>query len=248
MRSNGRDWSRHQARTDVELIADDVDYIMARCTIGWSYRDAWYAWNFMNIKAAEKLFGAYHVLWPENNDPKREAQWFAQNWTVDGEVPDFVICDDELMQERTPANVLEQCRILAFEVGDLFGAAPRIYTGSWFWNRLPSPGGWENQFPLIEAEYLTPPLRYPRVWRTGEDPQPPKAPGLLARGWDDWWMWQWTSKMEGVGVESKTQDADVFNGTYQQLLESLDLAQPPLTYNQKTDILWSHHPELHSIL
>ena len=26
MRSNGRDWSRHQGRTDVELIADDVDF------------------------------------------------------------------------------------------------------------------------------------------------------------------------------------------------------------------------------
>ena len=25
MRSNGRDWSRHQGRTDVELIAEELD-------------------------------------------------------------------------------------------------------------------------------------------------------------------------------------------------------------------------------
>ena len=225
-RSNGRDWSRYQGRTDVEMVADDIDFLMARCTIGWSYRDQWYAWNLQQAKAANIIFGAYHVLWPANNDPKREAKWFADNWTVDGEAPDFVVCDDELMHNKSPANVLNQCRVLALEVSDLFGAPTRIYTGSWFWNQLPSPGGFEDQFPLIEAEYLIPPVRYPRVWHTGEDPQQPKEPAVLGRGWDDWWMWQWTSKMEPVGVESKSQDADVYNGTLQQLKEDLAIVKP----------------------
>jgi len=257
MRANLVDWSRHQGKTDVELLEDLIDGVIARCTIGWSYKDAWYIHNFMHTKAIPgKLFGAYHVLWPENRDPKREARWFKSQASVDGVWPDFIVCDDELMQGLPAHDVLRQCEVLAKECGNLFGVVPRIYTGSWFWNGAnhlgpATPGGWEHQFPLIEAEYLSVPLiyngrpRWPRTWRFGEEPQPPIAPKVLGRGWQEWWMMQWTSKLEPIGVQSKSQDGCVYNGTLNELIIELGIKEPPLMYEQKTDILWEAHPELH---
>lgn len=249
MRARGLDWSRYQKQTDISQLIDKVDFVVPRCTIGWSYLDSWYYHNFTTVKDAGKIIGAYHVLWPENQDPKREAQWFLKNAVVEGVVPDFVVCDIELMHGLSPANVLEQCRVLVNEVGDLFGLVPRIYTASWYWNEKDylgpvTPAGWENKFPLIEAEYLTPPLRYPRVWKFGEEPQD-SEPAILSRGWDNWWMWQWTDRIEPIGVSSKQQDADVYNGTLEELRADLGIGAPQLTDKEKLERLWDAHPELH---
>jgi len=245
------DHSRHQGQTDPEVLADHVDGVILRCTIGWSYLDPWYIYSFKRWKAIpDKIVAAYHVLWPENEDPKREARWFRSNAIVDGVAPDFVVCDDELMHGLSPANVLGQCKALAYETREQFGGTTTaLYSSSWYWNGAKylgtvTPGGWEHDFPLIEAEYLTPPLRYPRVWRFGEEPME-KEPKVLGRGWTKWWMWQWTSKMEPVGVSSKSQDAIVFNGSYQDLRRELGIGTPQPTLEEKVERLWEAHPELH---
>jgi GH25 family lysozyme M1 (1,4-beta-N-acetylmuramidase) len=247
MRARGHDWSRWQGQTDVEQLGDKADFIMPRCTIGWSYLDPWYIHNFKTSKEAGKLFGPYHVLYPSNEDPKREAAWFKSNAIVDGVMPDFIVCDLELTHGLPPSNVLEQCRVLAVECGMLFGLVPRIYSASWFWNGnnylgSVTPGGWENDFPLIEAEYLTPPGT---TWKFGDEPQEPKEPATLSKGWDDWWMWQWTDRIEPIGVSSKQQDADVYNGTLDELKADLGIGSPQLTDKEKLDILWEAHPNLH---
>jgi GH25 family lysozyme M1 (1,4-beta-N-acetylmuramidase) len=248
MRANLVDWSRYQGKTDVALLANKIDGVMARSSIGWSYKDAWYIHNFKTTQAAGKIFAAYHVLWPENNDPKREARWAKDQMVVDGVWPDYQVLDIELMHGRSGTDILQQSEIICKELANLTGLFTVIYTGSWFWNRLPSPGGFEQDFPLIEAEYRSPPTyRIPRVFKFGEEPQGPKKPLVLGRGWTDWWMWQWTSKMEPVGVQSASQDHDVYNGTLEMLEQDLGLGggQPPVSDKEKLDRLWVHHPELH---
>jgi len=245
------DHSRHQGQTDPEILAEHVDGVILRCTIGWSYLDPWYIYSFKRWKAIpDKIVAAYHVLWPENENPRKEASWFKSNAVVDGVYPDFVVCDEELTHGLPAHNVMEQCRVLAYETRDLLGRLTTVYSGSWFWNGKKyigpaSPGGWEHEFPLIEAEYLTPPLRYPRVWHFDEAPMD-KEPKVLGRGWNRWWMWQWTSKLEPIGVSSKSQDCIVYNGTIEELKAELGVTEPIMSLEEKVERLWEAHPELHS--
>jgi hypothetical protein len=57
-------------------------------------------------------------------------------------------------------------------------------------------------------------------------------------------MWQWTSKGKPIGVQSKSLDYNVYNGTGEELREFLGSPQQ-LTLEEKVDILWEAHPELH---
>jgi GH25 family lysozyme M1 (1,4-beta-N-acetylmuramidase) len=251
MRAAFVDVSRYQGKIDgAQLKAAGFCAIVARCTIGWSYKDAWYKNNLAEAHDNDMIFGAYHVLWPANNDPRREAAWFAENIAPQGyESPDFVVADLELMGGRTAAQVATQIGLLLPAMEAEVGLHPWIYTGAWFWNGPDylgpaTPIGIEQDYPLWHASYLTPPPWKPR-WSPSDAPQEPSEPVRLGDGWDEWAVWQWTSKGQPIGVESKTLDYDVFNGTEEEFRQFIGLDSPPPTYEQKVDILWEAHPELH---
>lgn len=251
MRAALVDISRHQGKINgAQLKAAGFCAIAARCTIGWSYRDSWYKNNLIEAHDNDLLFGAYHVLWPENNDPKREATWFAENIAPSGlESPDFIMADLERMGGRTAPQVATQIESLLPALEAEVGLRPIVYTGSWWWNAArylgpATPTGIEKDYHLWEAEYLSVP-----VWKTHWDPQDapqdPRAPAVLGRGWSEWVIWQWTSRGKPIGVQSGNLDYDVYNGTEEEFRQFLNISSPPLAYEQKVNLLWEAHPELH---
>ena len=266
MRVRAIDWSRHQGQTNlIDTVKEwNIKVLMSRCTIGWSYKDSFYEHNFeqaMKIKSdhdPEFLFLAYHVLWPWNNAPEREVDWFVKQMVVDGKKPDGAVDDLELPNDDdgwsrvSKPSVANQIKIQLPDMRAKSGLRVLGYTGSWWWNALKhlgsqAPLGIEEDYPLIEAEYTT------AKWRKGkvdfsEAPEESRQPASLGKGWTKAASWQWTSGLKPIGVQSQSQDGQVLMMTLAEFRQLLELDEPPLTYNQKTDILWSHHPELHSIL
>jgi hypothetical protein len=259
------DWSRHQGETNLRAVVEEwgIIGVIFRCTIGWSYFDPWYQWNFAQaVEIKEELdeffIGSYHVLWPWNRDPLKEAKWFKDHIKVDGVAPDFVVDDMELPNDKdgwssiTPKEVGNQIvvQLPAIEQETLLRCLG--YTGSWWWNS-PShigsvtPLGIESDYPLIEAEY-TDRWYMPIGSRDFSDaPEFPQEPVSLGAGWSmaDLVAWQWTSRLRPVGVQSKSQDGSVLMVSIQQFREIIGVSDPGLTDREKLSILWEAHPELH---
>jgi len=80
----------------------------------------------------------------------------------------------------------------------------------------------------------------------------PKTPAIAP--WEKWTFWQTSDKGDGLlyGMESKQVDIDWYNGTKYDFNNEFAQQPPipppypqPLTYEQKVDLLWEAHPELH---
>lgn len=263
MRARIVDWSKHQGQTNLlETVKEwNIKVLMARCTIGWSYVDSFYAHNFeqaQNIKAnhdPEFLFLAYHVLHPWNNAPKREVDHFVKNMKVDGASPDGAVDDLELpntvngWSTVSRQSVANQIRIQLPYMELQSALKVLVYTGSWWWSSnghfgSQTPLGIEKDYPLIEAEYTTARWRRGRV-DFNEAPEEPKQPATLGKGWTEAASWQWTSGLKPIGVSSQSQDGQVLLMTYEEFRQLLLLDAPELTDKEKLAILWEVHPELH---
>jgi hypothetical protein len=257
------DWSKYNGKTNLKATVDEFGIValMARCTIGHAYVDPYYYHNFQQARDLGVLFGAYHVLRPQERAPAAEVAWFKKYMTLDGEPPDFAVGDCEL-----PNKPIDWKLITPKEAGQVITAtfytmraslAIKIltYTGSWWWNGKDhlgsvTPLGMEKDFPLIEAEYLTLATDRGRV----EWDKAPEAPRLPSpgRGWkpEDIVSWQWTDGLRGVGCGpdgNKYMDGQVLIPTYDEFLALIGKTHP-VSDKAKLDRLWEHHPELHSIL
>jgi hypothetical protein len=264
MRERMVDWSRYNGRTNLKAAVDAFGIVglMARCTIGHSYVDPYYYHNFQQARDLGILFGAYHVLRPQERAPFREVEWFKTYMTLAGEPPDFIVGDCEL-----PNKVADWKLITPKEAGqvivttlpmmrDRIGLPTFCYTGSWWWNGADhlgpaTPLGIEDDFMLIEGEYTTLSIDRGKV-KFSQAPEPPKRP-TIGRGWTQETLlsWQWTDGLEGIGCGpdgNKYQDGQVLMPTYKELLVILGKQSPPMPDKAKLDRLWEHHPELHSIL
>lgn len=263
MRVRGVDHSKHNGKKDLAAIYEKwgVKIFMHRCTIGWSYADAWYIDAFLQAQELkqqdpEVLFVAYHVLYPWNRAPEKEVDWFYDRMQVDGLFPDAVVDDLEL--PHTPQGwaavskpeVADQIKRQLPYMATKIPAKVLVYSGSWWWNGSAhlgseTPLGIEKNYPLIEAEYTTHKNEVGKVdfSRAPEEPHFP-APG---DGWDleDIISWQWTSGLIPVGVSNASQDGQVFLYPMDQIRALLGLEGAPLSMKEKVAILWDGHPELH---
>lgn len=259
------DWSRYQGQTNLRKTVDKwvLAGAMFRCTIGVSYFDPWYEWNFdqaFEIKQEnpEFVIGAYHVLWPWNRDPLREAEWFSNHISVSGEKPDFVVDDMERpntvkgWKSISPQQVGNQIIAQLPAIESETGLRCLSYTGSWWWNGYShlgsaTPLGIEQRFPLIEAEYTD--RWYHKIGSRdfSEAPEEPLKPASLGHGWtmNDLVSWQWTSRLRPVGVSSASQDGQVMMVSLEQFRKIIGADPPDLTDKEKLSILWAAHPELH---
>jgi len=231
MRARLVDVSRYQGVINGKALKDaGFCGIISRCTIGNIYYDPYYENNRKEARNNELIFGAYHVLWPINRDPRGEARWFTSHC---GDI-DFSVLDDELgVRQHSEGHhtvsgeeILSMSHLWLRETDAIMLMRPWLYTGSWFWNdpKLPTPAGWEKDYFLWEAEYLNVPSGQDH-WHPDQSPEI-TGPQVLGDGWDDWKMWQWTSKGLPVGVQSKVLDYNVFNGTVDELKNLLGVALP----------------------
>jgi len=230
MRASLVDISRYQGMIDASKIkAAGFCGIIARCTIGFMEDGSSVGKGLDFYKNSQKqardnglIFGAYHVLWPSNKAPIREADNFLGKC---GDI-DLAVLDVELLGGQTLAQVQGQSKAWLERVEGVQGKKPWVYTGSWFWT---SPAGWENEYPLIEAEYI---ISQPRggIDRT-QQPEPPKVP--TSKGWNSWAMWQWTSGGKPLGASSESMDYDCVNGTEEQFRTFLGLQPPPPSLEER---------------
>lgn len=254
------DWSKYNGNTNLKATVDafGIVALMSRCTIGHHYVDPYYRHNFIQARQLGILFGAYHVLRPQDREPKAEVASFKNSMTVEDEPPDFVIGDTELPNTPEGWKLItphDAGRVIAetfYTMRDALSLKVLAYTGSWYWNGSnhlgpATPLGIEQDFPLIEAEYLTLPTDRGRVtW--DKAPQAPRLPSV-GRGWtpQDVVGWQWTDGLVpiGCGLDGiKYQDGQVLIPTYEEFLALIGKTHP-VSDRQKLDLLWEAHPELH---
>ena len=231
MRAALADVSRYQGMIDATKIkAAGFCGIVARCTIGLAEDGSsvgrsldFYHNSQKQARDNGMIFGAYHVLWPANKNPIREADHFLARC---GPV-DLAVLDVELDHGLTKAAIQAQAKVWLDRVNAALIQPIFVYSASWWWTVA---AGWENEnvYPLWEAEYI---VSLPRGGITqSQQPEAPKQPASLAKGWDQWAMWQWTSGGKPVGVQSESLDYNVANATEEQLriFLGLELAPPTL--------------------
>lgn len=225
------DVSRYQGVVDGAAVkAAGFTGMIARCTIGWSYVDPFYESNYLIAKNSGLWFGAYHVTWPANRAPDREAQWFMDHIIPQGESvePKYKVVDSELgtSYHESGHHLVSGSDIIAMTVreAELITAGTDglswIYTARWFWNSnklKPFIGQGENAYPLHVANYpwSTPPRD------VGTDPTIKyNVYPLIADPWeeDELIAWQWTSKWphQQQLAQSHGLDADIFWHKYKE--------------------------------
>ncbi|NOR90108.1 MAG: hypothetical protein GQ524_07615 [Anaerolineales bacterium] len=236
------DASRHQLIVNgANVKAAGFTGILARCTIGWSYVDPFYEQNYRIALENDLWFGAYHVTWPINRAPEREAQWFVDHLIPQGQSqePKYTAIDSELGTKYHESGhhlvsgneiiqmTIEECNQVQLKTNKL----PWIYTARWFWNSnklKPFIGQGETAYPLHIANY---------PWST-----PPRDVGidptlkynvypLIADPWSEEQLiaWQWTSKWphQQQLAQSHGLDANIFWNKYTEPGEP-PVVQPPV--------------------
>jgi GH25 family lysozyme M1 (1,4-beta-N-acetylmuramidase) len=236
MRASVVDTSRWQGMLDASKIgAAGFCGIVARCTIGLLEDGSsvgrsldFYHNSQKQARDNGMIFGAYHVLWPANKNPIREADHFLARC---GPV-DLAVLDVELDHGLTKAAIQAQAKIWLDRVAAVLQRKVLIYSASWWWTVA---AGWENTYPLIEAEYI---VTMPRGGiDISQQPEAPKKPATLAKGWTDWALWQWTSGGKPLGAQSESMDYNVVNATEAQFRTFLGLTPPPPTLEERVGIL-----------
>jgi GH25 family lysozyme M1 (1,4-beta-N-acetylmuramidase) len=220
------DVSRYQSMIDgMKIRAAGFCGIVARCTIGFSEDGSsagrsldFYHNSQKQARENGMIFGGYHVLWPANKNPLREADSFLAKC---GPV-DLAVLDVELDHGLTKAVIQAQAKIWLERVTTVLQKKVFVYSASWWWTVA---AGWENTYPLWEAEYI---FSAPRGGiDISQQPEAPKKPDTLSKGWTDWALWQWTSGGKPVGAQSESMDYNVVNNSEDQFRQFLGLGSAP---------------------
>jgi lysozyme len=137
--------------------------------------------------------GVYHFVEPEVDGTKQADYLFQSSADVTLNV---WVLDVEWMGPGLALNLEKAVKRLKY----LTACHPVIYTNANCWNTtFPVMPEWAKDCPLWVA-----------------NPTTALAP-YMPRGWDDWWMWQysWTGKVDGIGTSV---DLNRFGGTFDEML------------------------------
>ena len=186
----GIDVSHWQGMIDWEDVAEaGWKYAIIKATEGTSFTDSKFHYNWAEAKGADMITGAYHYFRP-GVDPKGQAEHFFN--TVgslsNGDIIPWLDVEDSkpsVNSSHTVAYqvVLEQALACLAECSKLFKCQVGIYTGLWFWDRLP-------------IDSISVPL-WVAYWYKDKKPKNPKLP----RGWTDYNIHQYTSKGRIQGID-----------------------------------------------
>lgn len=193
----GVDVSHYQPKVDWKgLKAEGYQFAFLKASEGLSYVDKLFAGHRKNAKAAGLLVGAYHFLRP-NVDPIAQARHFARViGDTKGELPP--VLDWETSDSSPGADDVAEGVAFLNELEKLTGRTPIIYTGPYFFQSLGSTTRYLNKYPLWIAHYGT------------------KCP-LVPSPWTYWTFHQYTDKGNIQSIAGVNEDANVFNGSLDQL-------------------------------
>ncbi len=185
-----------------EVKQAGMRFAIAKATEGQNTVDSQFKNNWQNIKAAGLLRGAYHFF-DAGIDGTAQANHFLQNAQIE---PDDLppVIDVEAAAQASNALILQEVQNWLDTVEQALHRRPMIYTTASFWNsHLNHTFG---AYPLWIAEYGV---------------SVPKIPV----GWSNWQFWQYSQSGKVSGVSGSV-DMDYFNGSYDDLLAFLQIAEP----------------------
>jgi lysozyme len=179
-----------------------MKFAIVKATEGQTSVDPQFKNNWQNLKAAGLLRGAYHFF-DAGVDGAAQAHHFLQTAPLAaGDLPPVI--DVEAAARAGNATILQEVQIWLNSVEQALNRLPMIYTTASFWNsHLNHSFG---HYPLWVAEYGA---------------AVPKIPA----GWSNWQFWQYSQSGKVNGVTGSV-DMDYFNGSYDDLLAFLQLAEP----------------------
>jgi lysozyme len=202
-RIQGIDVSHFQGTVNWQEVKQaGMKFAIAKATEGQNTVDSQFKTNWQNIKAAGLLRGAYHFF-DAGIDGTSQANHFLQTAQVEaGDLPPVI--DVEAAANASNATILQEVQNWLDTVEQALNRLPMIYTTASFWNsHLNHTFG---KYPLWVAEYGV---------------SVPKIPA----GWSNWQFWQYSQSGSVEGVTGSV-DMDYFNGSYDDLLAFLQLAEP----------------------
>jgi lysozyme len=202
-RIQGLDVSHFQGTVNwPEVKQAGLRFAIAKATEGQNTVDSQFKNNWQNIKAAGLLRGAYHFF-DAGIDGTAQARHFLQTAPVElGDLPPVI--DVEAAAQASNATILQEVQNWLDTVEQALNRRPMIYTTASFWNsHLNHTFG---AYPLWIAEYGV---------------SVPKIP----TGWSNWQFWQYSQAGNVSGVTGSV-DMDYFNGSYDDLLAFLQIAEP----------------------
>ncbi len=219
-RVQGIDVSKWQGDIDwPKVAASGVKFVYIRAAYGADLQDRLFQQNWDGARQAGLLRGAYHFCRAHQS---AQAQIDMMLGTVPandtGELPPWYD-----LERYGPDPVVKGKELVDFSNEYMLGVEAQwgrrmdIYTGYYFWQsnlrvnfKYPD---WPNYRQLALAQYPS---------------GPPTNPWLIPSGWDDWTIWQYSSKGVIPGISGNV-DMDFFNGNYEDLLAYAGKPVPPST-------------------
>ncbi|NML67196.1 glycoside hydrolase family 25 protein [Hymenobacter sp. RP-2-7] len=191
---HGIDVSAYQGRIDWPQVArQQVRFAFIKASEGGSLRDARFARNWREARAAGVLCGAYHYFQP-NRDGAQQAALFIKTVPLrPGDLPP--VLDVEAPRFHDVAALRRQVQQWLQAVRAHYGVSPILYTNYAFYRRYLA--GHFDEYPLWLAHYEV------------------AQPTLPA---ERWIIWQHSDEAYVPGIRG-TVDFNVFQGSYDELLE-----------------------------
>jgi lysozyme len=205
-RIQGIDVSHFQGSVNWQEVRQaGMKFAIAKASEGQTGVDPQFHNNWQGIKAAGLLRGAYHFF-DAGVDGVAQARHFLQTAPVGAaDLPPVI--DVEAAARANNVTILQEVQNWLDTVEQALNRQPMIYTTASFWNSHLNHNF--GAYPLWVAEYGA---------------GVPKIPA----GWSNWQFWQYSQSGKVSGVSGNV-DMDYFNGSYDDLLAFLQLAEAPVT-------------------
>ncbi len=173
----------------------EVDFVWAKISQGVDYVDPRAQQNLQGCRDNGIRVGGYHFPSPQiggSGDPKREVQDFLKYYG--GSIPSgdmLPVLDLEAGVKGDPAHNRQWALEWLQELENETGLRAVVYTAKWYvYSYLKNDVGALKNYPLWVADYTKPQKDGGRCHPDG------------TCGWDEWSVWQWSSKGKVEGLSS----------------------------------------------
>lgn len=192
----GIDVSVYQGKIDWSAVRrSGRAFAFIRVSDGLHHLDALFEQNWKGARDAGLLVGAYQFFRPSQDGAAQAKLLLDRVGRVGG--PDLPsVLDAEEGDGRPGIEIVTACRAWLDVVAAAEHRTPIVYTGSGFWDQLPS-----SDVPSTSSLWTA-------NWTQG-------CP-LMPAGWDAWEFWQYSSKGSVPGIGTAV-DLDRFNGSLEEL-------------------------------
>ena len=220
------DWKKAKSSGVIFMIAKAMD---------GSARIKYFKENYLGAKSAGIFTGMYSWLYDSSViDISTQASSFAKMYSeFDTDIPPVI--DFEWSKPVNPdyKDLKEYLRI--FE--NISGVTPMIYTAPAYWNAYGTQEQFWKKYPLWIANYGV------------------NQPTQIHPWGSDYKIWQWSDSYPstdfGYPINGEKEcDINYFNGNigeFRQWVNATPVKEKELTQEQKVQILWDSHKELHPV-